>query len=73
MNSESENHILAVAAPAIIPLIRKRQNEVLARLVGTYRSGTADLRSIVGEYVCYVELIRDIEVRINNYEKQQGE
>lgn len=66
-----EDRILAHAAPTLIPVLERKRDGALAKLRREYYSNAPDsLRPIVGEYVVICELIRDLEVKLQNL---QGE
>lgn len=64
LSEEDEAAILAVSAPALLNLLNKRLATTLRQLYGDYRQGI-DLRPCVATYVAYVDLIRDIESKLN--------
>lgn len=59
-----EDRILAVAAPAVLGVLRRRRDNVLGKLESDYRSGVSDFRSIVAEYITYSDLIRELERKL---------
>ncbi len=67
MTDYDEARILAISAPALLPIIRRRQEQSLSRLLGFFRSGLTDLSPAVAEYAAFTELLREIELKISKH------
>lgn len=68
-----EDRILAIAAPALIPVLERKRETALAKLRRDYYSPEVrDFRPAVGEYVVICELIRDLEVKLQSYQGEKN-
>lgn len=71
LSEDDESALLAVSGPALLSLLEQRRDTTLRKLEGEYYAGTLDLRPTFATYVAYVELIRDIENKIQNRDHKE--
>lgn len=62
--STDDARILRVAAPALLPILRARRDNILERLQGEYRNGVRDFTNTIAEFVTYSDLIKDLERKL---------
>jgi len=67
LTQNEENRIIAISAPALLPMLRRRQKQSLDAIYGAYRNGTTEFRNLIAEYVTLTDLITDIEVKLNQH------
>ena len=72
LSDDDKLHILAVAAPAILGLLREREEQARFRIYGEFRRGNKDLVAVAAEWSAYVDLIRDIENKLSERDSQKG-
>jgi uncharacterized protein YbcV (DUF1398 family) len=63
----SEARIFALAAPVILPIIMKRKEEALARLMQAHQAGKTDTATIVAELAVLSELEIEIKQKERTY------
>jgi hypothetical protein len=69
LSEADETRILAIAAPTLLPLFRRRREQVLAKLRGEYRSGMRDFTNSVAEFATYEDLIAELERKLAQSER----
>jgi hypothetical protein len=72
MTEADEFALLSLGAPALLRILRKREQGALNRLYAEYRAATPDLRPAVAEYAAYRDLIKDFENKLRERDSKKG-
>lgn len=65
LSEADEIRILSIGARAFIPILRRRQQAALNRLIGAYKQNRHDdLRICTAEYCAHTDLLNDIEFKL---------
>ncbi len=59
--------VLAVHAHVFLPIVMKRRESALQRLLGAFKAGERDLSILVAEYSAHNDLVTDITYKLNMF------
>lgn len=65
-----QNKILALGAPVLIPILEQKRDAILSKMRGEFRSGHSEFRSTIAEYCAYCDLIQDLKIKLEIYNKE---
>lgn len=66
--TREELRIIGMAGPAVIQLLRKREENVLKRIYGDRKAGNLDQNAALAEFTCIRDLITDLTSAMNQNE-----
>lgn len=68
--SPEEVRMLGVGAPALLKMLRSREENLLNRIYGEFRNGRTDFISLLAEWATYRDQINDITRALRAADKE---
>lgn len=68
----NELRSFALAAPYLMPLIERRKNQILGRIISAYRCGN-DLQGVAAELAVMTDLENELKQKHNELNRMQEE
>ncbi len=66
-----EIHILGLSAPAILRMLKAREDRILARIYGEFRNAKYDQTMALAEFACVRDQINEITSVLRQSDKQE--
>lgn len=66
-----ELRVIGLAGPALITLLRAREERVISRMYGAFRNGERDHLTAVAELSCVRSIIEDVENAIRQLQQEK--
>lgn len=70
LNSD-EIRVIGLAGPALISMLRVREERVIARMYGAFRNGERDHLTAVAELACIRGIIEETETAIRQLQQEK--
>jgi hypothetical protein len=68
---DTEIKLLGLSAPALMKMLRHKEQRILGTLYGEFKGGKTDFLARIAEWSCVRDQIYDIESVLRQHEKQE--
>lgn len=68
---ETEIKLLGLSAPALMKMLRSKEQRILGSMYGEFKSGKTDFVARLAEWVCVRDQIHEIESVLRQHEKAE--
>ena len=69
---DTEIRLLGLSAPALMKMLRSKEQRVLGTMYGEFKSGKTDFLARLAEWACVRDQISEIESVLRQHEKKEG-